>query len=153
VADNLALNRYFKAPFARRGIRQTGAINDDAQKLVDEYDVRTASIGSPVRTLSGGNKQKVIAAREFSQNAKFLVAAQPTRGIDVGSIEFVHQQLVDQRDDGIAVLLVSAELDEIMSLSDRIGVIYQGRLVAVGKAEDFTRNQIGQLMASGSTDA
>ncbi|MGE4566298.1 MAG: heme ABC transporter ATP-binding protein, partial [Acidimicrobiales bacterium] len=130
-----------------------GAINDDAQKLVDEYDVRTASIGSPVRTLSGGNKQKVIAAREFSQNAKFLVAAQPTRGIDVGSIEFVHQQLVDQRDDGIAVLLVSAELDEIMSLSDRIGVIYQGRLVAVGKAEDFTRNQIGQLMASGSTDA
>ncbi|MDE0928931.1 MAG: ABC transporter ATP-binding protein [Acidimicrobiales bacterium] len=153
VADNLVLNRYFKAPFARRGIRQTGAINAEAQKLVDQYDVRTASINSPVRTLSGGNKQKVIAARELSQNAKLLVAAQPTRGIDVGSIEFVHQQLVDQRDDGIAVLLVSAELDEIMSLSDRIGVIYQGRLVAIGKAEDFTRNQIGQLMASGSTDA
>ncbi|HIG26243.1 MAG TPA: ABC transporter ATP-binding protein [Acidimicrobiia bacterium] len=153
VADNLVLNRYFKAPFARRGVRQIGAINEDAQKLVDQYDVRTASINSPVRTLSGGNKQKVIAAREFSQNAKFLVAAQPTRGIDVGSIEFVHQQLVDQRDDGIAVLLVSAELDEIMSLSDRIGVIYQGRLVAVGNAEDFTRNQIGQLMASGSADA
>ena len=153
VADNLVLNRYFKAPFVRRGIRQTGAINAEAQKLVDQYDVRTASINSPVRTLSGGNKQKVIAARELSQNAKLLVAAQPTRGIDVGSIEFVHQQLVDQRDDGIAVLLVSAELDEIMSLSDRIGVIYQGRLVAIGKAEDFTRNQIGQLMASGSTDA
>ena len=153
VADNLVLNRYFKAPFARRAIRQTGAIKDEAQKLVDEYDVRTASINSPLRTLSGGNKQKVIAAREFSQNAKFLVAAQPTRGIDVGSIEFVHQQLVDQRDDGIAVLLVSAELDEIMSLSDRIGVIYQGRLVAIGNAEDFTRNQIGQLMASGSANA
>ena len=150
VADNLVLNRYFHSPFASRGIRQTTAINDEASHLVEKFDVRTASIHNPARTLSGGNKQKVIAARELSHDSELLLAAQPTRGIDVGSIEFIHQQLVDQRDSGVAVLLVSAELDEILSLSDRIGVIYQGQLVAIAPTEEFTRTQIGQLMTSGS---
>ena len=150
VADNLVLNRYFHSPFASRGIRQTTAINDEASHLVEKFDVRTASIHNPARTLSGGNKQKVIAARELSHDSELLLAAQPTRGIDVGSIEFIHQQLVNQRDSGVAVLLVSAELDEILSLSDRIGVIYQGQLVAIAPTEEFTRTQIGRLMTSGS---
>ena len=117
---------------------------------MEKFDVRTASIHNPARTLSGGNKQKVIAARELSHDSSLLLAAQPTRGIDVGSIEFIHQQLVNERDAGVAVLLVSAELDEILSLSDRIGVIYQGQLVAIAPTEEFTRTQIGQLMTSGS---
>ncbi len=151
IADNLVLNQYFHSPFAVRGIRQPVAINEEASHLVEKFDVRTASIHNPARTLSGGNKQKVIAARELSHDSDLLLAAQPTRGIDVGSIEFVHQQLVDQRDSGVAVLLVSAELDEILSLSDRIGVIYQGKLVAVASTQEFTRTQIGQLMTSGNS--
>jgi simple sugar transport system ATP-binding protein len=102
--------------------------------------------------LSGGNKQKVITARELSRGARLLVASQPTRGIDVGSIEFVHQQIVGQRDNGVAVLLISAELDEILSLSDRIGVIFKGRLVAIADAADLDRAAIGRLMTAG-TDA
>ena len=151
VADNLVLNRYFHSPFAARGIRQTAAINEEASHLVEKFDVRTASIHNPARTLSGGNKQKVIAARELSHDSSLLLAAQPTRGIDVGSIEFIHQQLVNERDAGVAVLLVSAELDEILSLSDRVGVIYQGKLVAVAPTDEFTRIQIGQLMTSGNS--
>ena len=145
------LNRYFRTPYAKRGIRQHAAINDDAERLVADYDIRTESIRAPARTLSGGNKQKVITARELSHGARLLVASQPTRGIDVGSIEFVHQQIVGQRDSGIAVMLVSAELDEILSLADRIGVIFKGRLVTVADAADLDRATIGRLMTAGST--
>mgnify|MGYP003311868138 CR=1 FL=1 len=119
-------------------------------RLVADYDIRTNSISAPARSLSGGNKQKVIVAREFSHSARLLVAAQPTRGIDVGSIEFVHQQIVHQRDEGVAVLLVSAELDEILSLSDRIGVMFKGRLVAIKDAKDLDRSAVGQMMTSGT---
>ena len=150
IADNLVLNRYHRPPFARRGVRQPAAIDDEARHLVEQFDIRTASIDAPARSLSGGNKQKVIAAREFSHGAPLLVAAQPTRGIDVGSIEFVHRQLIEQRDRGVGVLLVSAELDEILSLSDRIGVIYRGRLVIVADAAGLDRAHIGRLMLSGS---
>lgn len=151
IADNLVLNRYFRTPYAKRGIRQHAAINDDAERLVADYDIRTESIRAPARTLSGGNKQKVITARELSHGARLLVASQPTRGIDVGSIEFVHHQIVGQRDSGVAVLLVSAELDEILSLADRIGVIFKGRLVTVADAADLDRATIGRLMTAGST--
>ena len=150
VADNLILNRYYKPPFSNRGIRQQKAIANYAKEMVEKFDIRTPSIETPSSSLSGGNKQKAIAAREFSHNAKLLVASQPTRGIDVGSIEFVHQQLISQRDQGLAVLLVSAELDEILSLSDRIGVIYRGQLVVTENATDFTRNRIGRIMTTGS---
>jgi simple sugar transport system ATP-binding protein len=153
IADNLVLNRYFRRPYARRGLRQHDAIDRDAERLVAEYDIRTESIGSPARSLSGGNKQKVITARELSHEARLLVASQPTRGIDVGSIEFVHQQIVGQRDNGVAVLLVSAELDEILSLSDRIGVIFKGRLVAITDAGDIDRATIGRLMTAGADAA
>ena len=153
IADNLVLNRYFRSPYARRGIRQAAAVDEEARRLVADFDVRTTSIAAPARSLSGGNKQKVIAARELSQGARLLVAAQPTRGIDVGSIEFVHQQMVAQRDEGVAVLLVSAELDEILSLSDRIGVIFKGRLVAVADAGTLERTAIGRMMTGGADAA
>jgi len=150
VADNLILNRYYKSPFSNRGIRQQKAIADYAKEMVEKFDIRTPSIETPSSSLSGGNKQKAIAAREFSHNAQLLVASQPTRGIDVGSIEFVHQQLINQRDQGLAVLLVSAELDEILSLSDRIGVIYRGQLIVTANATDLDRNRIGRIMTTGS---
>ena len=150
VADNLILNRYYKPPFSNHGIRQQKAIANYAKEMVEKFDIRTPSIETPSSSLSGGNKQKAIAAREFSHNAKLLVASQPTRGIDVGSIEFVHQQLINQRDQGLAVLLVSAELDEILSLSDRIGVIYRGQLIVTANATELDRNRTGRIMTTGS---
>ena len=151
IADNLVLNRYYQQRFARRGIRNTNAINDEASTLVEDFDVRTPGIDVAVETLSGGNQQKVIIARELSGDVKFLVVAQPTRGLDVGSIEFIHKQIIELRDRGVGVLLVSAELDEILSLSDRIGVLYRGRLVGTFEGKDATREQLGYLMATGAT--
>ncbi len=149
VADNLVLNRFDEEPYAHLGLRQFDEVRKNAHELVDRFDVRTPSIETSVGSLSGGNKQKVIVARELSQNAKLIVASQPTRGVDVGSIEFIHRQLVSARDAGAAVLLVSAELDEILSLSDRIAVMSKGRIVAILDGEGADPNQIGQLMAGG----
>ncbi len=151
VADNLVLNRYYQKRFSRRGIRNTKAINDEARVLVEEFDIRTPGIDVPVETLSGGNQQKVIIARELSGDVKVLVVAQPTRGLDVGSIEFIHKQIIGLRDQGVGVLLVSAELDEILSLSDRIGVLYRGQLVGIFDGKDATREQLGYLMATGAS--
>ena len=123
------------------------AVNEHARVLVREFDIRTPSIGVNAGNLSGGNQQKLVVAREFSRRPRLLIAAQPTRGIDVGSIEFIHQRIINQRDEGAAVLLVSAELDEIMALSDRIAVIYKGRIVDVVPAGSVTREQLGLLMA------
>ncbi|MGH9273357.1 MAG: ATP-binding cassette domain-containing protein [Acidimicrobiales bacterium] len=149
VAENMVLNRYRRRPFARRGLRDEDAIRDYATGLVREFDVRAPSAIVPVNTLSGGNQQKVIIARELSGDVKLLVVAQPTRGLDVGSIEFIHRRIVDMRDQGAAVLLVSAELDEVLNLSDRIGVIYRGSLVGTFERAGVTRDQLGLLMASG----
>jgi len=109
--------------------------------------VRTPSPFVPVSTLSGGNKQKVIIARELSRPLKLLIASQPTRGVDVGSIEFIHKSIIAQRDQGVAVMVVSAELDEVMALSDRIAVMYKGKIVAVVPAAEATRERLGLLMA------
>ncbi|MGB0388156.1 MAG: ABC transporter ATP-binding protein [Ardenticatenaceae bacterium] len=147
IADNLVLNTYYKPPFARGLIRNEAAIEQQAEQLVEKFDVRTPSIVTSAGSLSGGNQQKVIVAREFSRPVKLIIAAQPTRGVDVGSIEFIHSQLVALRDQGAAVLLVSAELDEIMALSDRIAVMYHGKIVATSQREDITRNELGLLMA------
>jgi simple sugar transport system ATP-binding protein len=147
IADNLVLNSYFRSPFARGLRRQFRAVEDHARELVERFDVRTPSVALPASTLSGGNKQKLVVARELSGDNRLVIAAQPTRGVDVGSIEFIHQRLVDQRDAGVAVLLVSAELDEIFGLSDRIVVVYEGRVVADLPVEDATREQVGLLMA------
>lgn len=150
IADNLVLNRYRDAPFARRWLRNTAAIDAEAARLVQEFDVRTPGIHTPVENLSGGNQQKVIIARELTGHVPVLLVAQPTRGLDVGSIEFIHRQIIALRDQGTAVLLVSAELDEILSLSDRIGVLYRGRLVGTFDADHVTREELGYLMATGA---
>ncbi|GIV98293.1 MAG: ABC transporter [Herpetosiphonaceae bacterium] len=147
VADNLVLNRYYQPPFAKGIVLNQEHILENAEKRIKEYDIRTPGPEVPVATLSGGNKQKVIIARELSRPLKLLIAAQPTRGVDVGSIEFIHQQIINERDSGTAVLLVSAELDEIMALSDRIAVMYKGKIVAVLPAASATREQLGLLMA------
>ena len=115
--------------------------------IIDNFDVRTPSPLIPVGSLSGGNQQKVIVGREFSRPIKFLVAAQPTRGLDVGSIEYIHNRLLEKRDDGCAILLVSTELDEVMELSDRIAVMFEGKIIAVVDAKGATKEQIGLLMA------
>jgi ABC-type uncharacterized transport system ATPase subunit len=150
VADNLVLNRYYTKPYSRRGVRQTNPVDEEAKILVEQFDIRTPGIHVPVETLSGGNQQKVIIARELTGDVKVLVVAQPTRGLDVGSIEFIHNQIIELRDKGVAVLLVSAELDEILSLSDRIGVLYRGQLAGIYEGRDATREQLGLLMASGA---
>ncbi len=149
IADNLVLNRYRRQPFARRGLRDEAAIRRHAGELVREFDVRAPSPDVPVANLSGGNQQKVIIARELTGDVKLLVVAQPTRGLDVGSIEFIHRRIIEMRDAGAGVLLVSAELDEVLNLSDRIGVIYRGTLVGTFDRADATRDQIGLFMASG----
>lgn len=122
-----------------------------AKKLVSEYDIRTASIESTARSLSGGNQQKLIIAREFSSDPMLLVASQPTRGVDIGAIEFIHRRIIEQRDAGKAVLLVSAELDEIRSLADRIAVMYEGKIVEV-VGPDATEEELGILMTGGHLD-
>jgi simple sugar transport system ATP-binding protein len=150
VADNLVLNTPRRAPFARRGTRDLAAVNENAGKQVKDFDIRTTSIRELVSSLSGGNQQKVIVARELSRPLAFLVASQPTRGLDVGSIEYVHRQIVNQRNEGLGVLIVSSELDEVLALGDRIAVMHQGRITGVVDPST-SRETIGLLMA-GSTD-
>lgn len=147
ICDNLILCTYYQPPFARGVVMQEDKIVENAEARVKEFDVRTPSVFLPAESLSGGNQQKVIMARELSRPIKLLIAAQPTRGLDVGSIEFIHRRLVEKRDEGAAVLLVSSELDEIMALSDRIAVIYEGRIVATLPVEEAERAQLGLLMA------
>jgi simple sugar transport system ATP-binding protein len=147
VADNLVLNSYYKEPFSLGAKLNQRAIEANADYLVDKFEIQTADIHSNVQHLSGGNQQKVIVAREFSRPIKMLIAAQPTRGLDVGSIEYVHRYLIERRDQGCAVLLVSTELDEILSLSDRIAVMYSGQLVADLSPEETSKEQLGLLMA------
>lgn len=151
VAENSVLNRYHRKPFSSRGIIRREVIYEHAQSVVEEFDVRTPSVAVAVSSLSGGNKQKLIVGREFSENIKLLVAAQPTRGIDIGAIEFIHRRIVEQRDKGAAVLLVSAELDEILALADRVAVLYDGKLMGVLDANVANRERVGLLMA-GITD-
>jgi simple sugar transport system ATP-binding protein len=147
IADNLILNQFDQSPFAKGWIRDLSAIAKNAVDTVAKFDIRTPSAFNTASSLSGGNKQKVVVARELSEELPVLIAAQPTRGVDVGSIEFIHNQLIAARDKGAAVMLVSAELDEILSLSDRIAVMSGGKIVAVIDSKDADRNYIGRLMA------
>ncbi len=147
VRDNLVLCSYYHTPFAKGVEINFPVIEKQAEELVETFDVRTPGIMTSAGSLSGGNQQKVIVARELSRPFKLLVVDQPTRGLDVGSIEFIHRRIVEARDQGAAVLLVSAELDEIMSLSDRIAVIYKGRILETLDAKTATREQLGLLMA------
>jgi ABC-type uncharacterized transport system ATPase subunit len=147
VADNMALCDYYHPPFSQRGVIQPKALDENARKLISAFDVRTPSAFVNAGKLSGGNQQKVIVARELSRNVKLVIANQPTRGLDVGSIEYIHSEIIKMRDRGVAVLLISAELDEIMALSDRIAVMYRGQIVAVVEAKKATREQLGLWMA------
>jgi general nucleoside transport system ATP-binding protein len=149
LTDNLVLTQYYNSPFARGIQRNDAAIEDWAKKMIKEFDVRTPSASVAAATLSGGNQQKVIVAREFSRELKLLVLDQPTRGLDVGSIEFIHKQAIRKRIAGTAILLVSAELDEILELSDRIAVMYRGEIVAVLDGPTANKEEVGLLMATG----
>jgi simple sugar transport system ATP-binding protein len=147
VAENMVLNTYYEPPFTRGFNLRQDEIEKVAQERVKSFDVRPPSISVPVSNLSGGNQQKVIVARELSRPITLLIASQPTRGLDVGSIEYIHGQILKKRDEGCAVLLVSSELDEIVNLSDRIAVMYAGRILDILPAAQATREQLGLLMA------
>ncbi|MEW5956445.1 MAG: ABC transporter ATP-binding protein [Chloroflexota bacterium] len=146
LTDNIVLNTYYLKPFARGGVINEDEVRKITSRVVKEFDVRTPGIEVTVATLSGGNQQKVIVAREFSRPIKLLIAAQPTRGLDVGSIEYIHQRIIEKRDQGTAVLLVSTELDEIRALSDRIAVMFEGKIVDILPAQRVTKEQLGLLM-------
>lgn len=147
VSDNLVLCSYYVSPFCRNGVLQNAAIGSNAEALIKRFDIRTPSPYVPTSKLSGGNQQKVIVARELSRNIKILVANQPTRGLDVGSIEYIHHEIIKMRDAGIGVLLISAELDEIQALSDRIAVMYHGQIVSIQQADKISRDELGLMMA------
>ena len=152
LPDNFVLTRYGEVPYAAGVggfIRQFRPIRTEAGRLAKEFDVRSSSLDVPAATLSGGNQQKVVVAREFRHDLKLLVIDQPTRGLDVGSIEFIHKQVIERRDAGVGVLLVSAELDEVLDLSDRILVMYRGRIVGSFAAAEAQREKVGLLMATG----
>jgi len=147
ISENMILETYYKAPYSKGGLLNRRAIDEHAKQLVEAFDVRTPSIETKARSLSGGNQQKAIIAREIDKNPDLLIAAQPTRGLDVGAIEFVHKQLIEQRDQGKAVLLISFELDEIMNVSDRIAVIYEGRIVGEVLPHETNDQELGLMMA------
>jgi simple sugar transport system ATP-binding protein len=147
IKDNMVLQTYYMQPFSQGILAIEKAKEANATALVKQYDVRTPSIYVNISTLSGGNQQKAIIAREFSRPTDFLIAAQPTRGLDVGSIEYIHKQIVGMRDKGSAVLLVSTELDEIFGLADRIAVMYAGQVIDILEIADATREAVGLLMA------
>jgi simple sugar transport system ATP-binding protein len=152
VHDNLVLNTYYCPPFAKGPLIQPEMIKENAKELVDAFDIRTPGVTATTSGLSGGNQQKVIVAREFSRPIKLLIATQPTRGLDVGSIEYIHRRMVEKRDEGTAILLVSTELDEIMQLSDRIAVMYRGEIIATVDADIVTKEELGLLMAGVKTE-
>ncbi len=151
LADNLCLTQYYRRPYARGFRRDDAAIEANAEERIRQFDIRTLSATVRATTLSGGNQQKLIVAREFGPERRVLVLDQPTRGLDVGSIEFIHRQAIAKRDAGTAILLVSAELDEVLEVSDRIAVMYRGRIVAMRDGRTADKNEIGLLMATGGT--
>jgi simple sugar transport system ATP-binding protein len=148
IAENIALHDYAKAPDARLGWIFPGRMAARAKRLIADFDVRGGGPSTPAGGLSGGNQQKLVAAREVDRDPKVLIAAQPTRGLDVGAIEYLHRRLVSERDAGRAILLVSLELDEILSLSDRILVMYEGRFVGEHEG-DVSEEEIGLEMLGG----
>lgn len=147
VGENIALQTYYQKPFSKYGVLNLKKIYKKAEHLIDEYDIRTSGPYAKARGLSGGNQQKAIIAREVDRSPDLLIAAQPTRGLDVGAIEFIHQKLIEERDKGKAVLLISFELDEILDVSDRIAVLSEGKIVASRKSEETDENELGLLMA------
>ena len=152
LTENFVLDSYYDEPFSHGIKMDWDRSRDEAVRLIREFDVRTPSSEIPASNLSGGNQQKVIVAREFSRDVALVIASQPTRGVDVGSIEFIHERIIEERDQGAAVLIVSSELDEVMALSDRILVMFDGKVVAEKRPEDTTNAELGLYMAGATTD-
>ncbi|MCP3031254.1 ABC transporter ATP-binding protein [Halobacillus sp. A1] len=152
IGDNMVLQTYYQKPFSNKGVMSFKNVYEKAKSLIKEYDVRTPSEMTKARALSGGNQQKAIIGREIDRSPDLIVAAQPTRGLDVGAIEFIHRKLIEERDKGRAVLLLSFELDEILNLSDRIAVMFDGQIIAEVKPEETNEQELGLLMAGNSTE-
>jgi simple sugar transport system ATP-binding protein len=150
--ENVVVTHYYLPPYSKFGIFNRKPIRALAQKIVDAFQVKSARVGEGIATLSGGNLQKIVLGRELTGSPKLVIINQPTRGLDVGSIEFVHKTLIQARDAGAAILLVSVELEEIFSLSDRIAIMFDGRINGVLEAEDATEQDVGLLMAGGSLE-
>jgi simple sugar transport system ATP-binding protein len=150
LAENAILGIHYKAPFAKGVFMNYNKVKEYARKLIANYDVRTPNEDVEASALSGGNQQKMVVAREIEKNPELIIAAQPTRGLDVGAIEYIHKRLVEERDNGRAVLLVSLELDEVLSLADKIAVIYDGNIVDILEAKDANEQKLGILMAGGT---
>lgn len=152
LAENLVLQNYYLTPFSKHGVLDYTTINTYARTLIDEFDVRTVNEVVSAKSLSGGNQQKAVIAREVSRDPELLIVANPTRGLDVGAIEFIHRRLIEQRNKFKAVLLVSFELDEILNVSDKIAVIHDGKIVGTVKPEETTEQELGLLMAGSSLE-
>jgi general nucleoside transport system ATP-binding protein len=150
IAENYILDTYHREPYSKHGVFDLKAVNENAAKGVKDFDIRTPSIQTLAAALSGGNQQKVVVAREFSVPVQLVIAAQPTRGLDVGSIEYIHRRLVEQRDAGAAILIVSTELDEVLAVGDRIAVMFDGRIVGILSGDDATYENLGMLMGGAS---
>ena len=151
VAENMVLDSYHSAPYSKGIVMDWRETKErGVTRLVEEYDVRTPSIEVEMANLSGGNQQKVIVAREFGRDVKLVIASQPTRGLDVGSIEYIHERIVEERDEGAAILIVSTELDEVMALSDRVLVMFRGKIVAEVDPMMVSAADIGLYMAGAS---
>jgi simple sugar transport system ATP-binding protein len=143
----MILRDHQEEPFSKRGFLFLKIIAEYADKLIKRFQIKTPSRETKIKSLSGGNIQKAVVARELSRNPRVLIAAQPTRGVDIGATEYIHALLLEQRQNGLAILLISEDLDEIMALSDRIAVIYEGQIMGVVNAEEATAEQLGLLMA------
>ena len=152
LSENIALQTYYKEPLSKNGVLNYNQINSYARKLMEEFDVRAANEIVPASALSGGNQQKAIIAREVDRNPDLLIVSQPTRGLDVGAIEYIHKRLIGERDRGKAVLVVSFELDEILNLSDRIAVIHDGKIQGIVKPSETNKQELGVLMAGGELE-
>ena len=146
VAENYILDSYHRPPYSRRGIFDLKSVSERAAQGVKDFDIRTPSISTMAGSLSGGNQQKVVVAREFSRSVRLVIAAQPTRGLDVGSIEYIHRRIVEQRDAGAAILIVSTELDEVLAVGDRVAVMYDGRIAGIVEGPEMTYENVGMLM-------
>ena len=147
IAENIILQDHVRKPFSKGVFLDFKAIAKRSQQLVDEFRVKTPSIDTPIKSLSGGNIQKVILAREISNAPKVLIAAQPTRGVDIGATEYIHQRFIKQSTQGTAILLISEDLAEILALSDRIAVLYEGEIMGVVERSDTNAEELGLMMA------
>jgi len=149
IASNLLMGRQFDPPWARHGLIRWKRVREDATQLMERFDIRANGVDAPVRTLSGGNIQKVVLAREFSQDAPFLLVDQPTRGVDIGAMELIHDEIMRQRELGVAVLLISVQIDEVLTLADRLLVMFEGEIAGELDPQTTTGDEIGHLMAGG----